>query len=356
MSTSPTPTDASPRVSPGDSSQSSGAIVPIAGHTDFDGETEASENTEAAASCRAPKGSRSLLSTGKQRALARQAQERPLASLSSPETIAEHLLEAVRVERSGEGTTDFPLPPAWPEHFIDTVMVAELAEHARKLLKERARQDSESGGDGSGGASGSGAEETARTAAAEGKGEGGGEGKDTASSSGSSSQTEGVAPFELAIGGGESDGTAEESQATSAAVPWASAPVLGRLAALRKRPGRVVKLVPVEKDTKGTESCKDGSIILRDETMFVDRVLVFSPRLGKCLVVGFWLIFAVALLSAAAVLAALPFAILKFTNTTDVLFGPRVANASSAAAASALNISNTTSDHNGPPWWVGVNV
>jgi hypothetical protein len=113
----------------------------------------------------------------------------------------------------------------------------------------------------------------------------------------------------------------------------------------------VVKLVPVEKDTKGTESCKDGSIILRDETVLVDRVLVFSPRLGKCLVVVFWLIFAVSLLSAAAVLAALPFAILKFTNTTDVLFGPRVANASSTVA-SAVNISNITSDHNGPPWWV----
>ena len=278
MSTAPTQPDASPHVSPGDSSQSSCAIVPIVGHMDFDGETEASDNTEAVA----PKG-RSLLSMGKQRALARQAQERPLASLSSPETIAEHLLEAVRVERSGEGTTDFPLPPAWPEHFIDTVMVAELAEHARKLLKERARQDSESGGDGSGGASGSGAEETARTAAAEGKGEGGGEGKDTASSSGSSSQTEGVAPFELAIGGGESDGTAEESQATSAAVLW-TRNLLGKPAyALQKRPGRVVKLVPVEEDTKGTELSKDGSIILRDETMLVDRIHSCAPRLGQCI-------------------------------------------------------------------------
>ena len=48
MSTAPTQPDASPHVSPGDSSQSSGAIVPTAGHTDFDGETEARNNTEAA--------------------------------------------------------------------------------------------------------------------------------------------------------------------------------------------------------------------------------------------------------------------------------------------------------------------
>jgi hypothetical protein len=143
----------------------------------------------------------------------------PAASLSSPETIAEHLLEAVRVERSGKGTADSPLPP---EHWIDTAMVAELAEHARKLMSERARQESESGGDGSGGASGSGAEE-AGTAAAEGKGEdeGGGEGKDTASSKSSSSRKKGVALLEV----------------------WAKG-LDGKPAfALRKRPGRAVKLV-----------------------------------------------------------------------------------------------------------------
>jgi hypothetical protein len=236
-------------------------------------------------------------------------------------------------------------------------MVAELTELARKLLNERARQESESGGDGSGGASGSGAEETARTAAAEGKGEGGGEGKDTtsssASSSASSSQTEGVAPFELAIGGGESDGTAEESQATSAAVLWTKS-LDGKPAfALQKRPGRVVKLVPVVEDTKGMEMSKDGSIILRDETMLRDRIYACSPRLQKCIEVGFMLVFDLWGFSLAFAVPALPFAILKFTNTTDVLFRPRVANASSAAAASALNISNTTSDHNRPPWWVG---
>ena len=45
MSTAPTQPDASPYVSPGDSNQSSGAIVPIAGHTDFNGETEARDTT-----------------------------------------------------------------------------------------------------------------------------------------------------------------------------------------------------------------------------------------------------------------------------------------------------------------------
>ena len=71
--------------------------------------------------------------------------ETPRASLSSPETIAEHLLEAVRVERSGEGTINSPL---LPEHWIDTAMVAELAEDARKLFAERARHGSKSGSGG----------------------------------------------------------------------------------------------------------------------------------------------------------------------------------------------------------------
>ena len=271
-------------------------------------------------------------------------------SLSPPETIAEHLLAAVRVEGSGVGTVDSLLPP---EHWIDTAMVAELVEHARKLFAERARQGSKSGDGGGGG--GSGAEETTRTAAAEGNGEdGGGEGKDTASSSSSSSSSrrEGVAPFEVAIGEGESDVTAEESQAMSAAVPWATVPVLGPFVSLRKRPGRVLKLVPVEEDTKGTERSKDGSTILRDETMLLDRIHACFPRLSKCLVAVFMLSLAVACLSSLVAMPALPFAILKFTNTTDVLFGPRVVNASSAAA-SAMNISNITSDDNGPPWWVG---
>jgi hypothetical protein len=114
----------------------------------------------------------------------------------------------------------------------------------------------------------------------------------------------------------------------------------------------VVKLVPVEEDTKGMERSKDGSIILRDETMLLDRIQACSPRLQKCIVGFWWLTFAVYWLSLLLFLPALPFAILKFTNTTDVLFGPRVVNASSASF-SAVNISNITSDHNGPPWWVG---
>ena len=164
MSAAPTGPDASPHVSPGDSSQSSGAIVPTAGHTDFDGETEASDNTEAAVQRIGTGGS--LLSMGKQRAMGAlepRAVKTPTALLSPPETIAERLLEALRVERSDEGTSESLL---LPEHWIDTAMVAELLEDARKLLKERARQDSKSGdGGGGGGASG--------------------EGKDTASSSGS---------------------------------------------------------------------------------------------------------------------------------------------------------------------------
>ena len=270
----------------------------------------------------------------------------PPASLSSPETIAEHLLEAVRVEGSGAGTADSPL---LPEHWIDTAMVAELAEHARKLFKERARQESESGGDGSGGASRGRAEE-ARTAAVEGKGEDGG-GEGTSSRSSSSRTEAGVAPFEVAIGGGESDGTAKESQATSAEVPWTKSPDGKPAFALRKRPGRVVKLVPVEEDTKGSERSKDGSIILRDETMLLDRIYACSPCLQKCIVGFWWLAMAVFGLSSLVAMPALPFAILKFTNTTDVLFEQHVVNASSTAA-SAVNISNTntTSDYNGPPW------
>ena len=312
------------------------AIVPITGHAEFEGgDTAGVELSD---------------------------------SLSFPETIAERLFEAVRVavrvEGSGEDTADSLL---LPEHWIDPAMVAELVKHARKLYTERVRQESESGG-GGGAASGNGAGE-ARTAAAGAGGEEGGEGKDTASrsrssssSSSSSSRAEaGGAPFELAIEGGESDGTAEESQANlssgtpvgfeSTTVPWATAPVIGRLVALRKRPSRVVKLVPVEEDTKGTERSKDGSIILRDETMVLDRIYTCSPRLGKCIEVGVVLDFAVFILSSLVAMPALPFAILKFTNTTDVLFGPRVVNASSAAV-SAMNISNITSDHNGPPWWV----
>jgi hypothetical protein len=184
--------------------------------------------------------------------------ETPRASLSSPKTSAEHLIEAVRVEGSDEGTADSS--PLLPKHLVDPAMVAEVVEHVRTLLKERARQLSESGGDGGdggGGASGGGAED-ARTAAAEGNGEdGGGERKDT--------------------------GTAELSQATSAAAPWWTLPALGSFLALRKRSGRVVKLVPVEEDTKGTELSKDGSIILRDETMLVDRIHSCAPRLGQCI-------------------------------------------------------------------------
>ena len=342
MSTAPTQPDASPYVSPGDSNQSSGAIVPIAGR--FDGKTEASDNTEAAVQRTAKGGS--LLSTGKQRGSTMRALEMPPASLSSPETIAEHLLEAVRVEGSGAGTADSPL---LPEHWIDTAMVAELAEHARKLFKERARQESESGGGGSGGASGGRAEE-ARTAAVEGKGEDGG-GEGTSSRSSSSRTEAGVAPFEVAIGGGESDGTAKESQATSAEVPWTKSPDGKPAFALRKRPGRVVKLVPVEEDTKGSERSKDGSIILRDETMLLDRIYACSPCLQKCIVGFWWLAMAVFGLSSLVAMPALPFAILKFTNTTDVLFEQHVVNASSTAA-SAVNISNTntTSDYNRPPW------
>ena len=275
-------------------------------------------------------------------------------SLSPPETIAESLLAAVRVERSDDGT-DSLLPP---EHWIDTVMVAELVDHARKLFAERVRQGGSKSGGGGGAASSSGAGE-ARTAAAGAGGEDGGGGKDTASSSGSflgtisragrgrlqQSSREVVAPFEVAIGGGESDGT-------SAAVPWSKGPDGKPVMALRKRPGRVVKLVPVEEDTKGTERSKDGSIILRDETMLRDRIYACSPRLFKCIEAVGWLVGAVCFLCGLVSIPALPFAILKFTNTTDVLFGPRVANASSAAA-SVVNISNITSDHDGPPWWVG---
>ena len=154
---------------------------------------------------------------------------------------------------------------------------------------------------------------------------------------------------------GESDGTVEESQAMSAAVPWSKGLDGTPEMALRKRPGRVVKLVPVVEDTKGMERSKDGSIILRDETMLRDRIYACSPRLGKCIDTIKVLNMALFLLFFLVVLPALPFAILKFTNTTDVLFGQHVVNASSAAA-SAVNISNIASDHNGPPWWVDVNV
>ena len=331
-------------------------------------------------------GTSSLLSLGKQRALARRARETPLASLSSPETIAERLLTAVvavavRVEGSGEGTAlaelvrHYGTADALLEHLIDPAMVAEVVGHASTLLKERVRLKSSKSGGGGGGRSEGGAGEDRRPAAG-GKGEdgedGGCEGKDTASSSG-----EGISPFELrvAILGGESAGTADDSCPSIGprdtpgvtgpsigpdtpgvmggvdGVPWSAA--FGKPNyALRKRPGRVVKLVPVVEDTKGMERSKDGSIILHDQTMLRDLLYACSPRLGKYLEVGFWLNITLFVISATVAIPALPFAILKFTNTTDVLFGPRVANASSAAA-SALNISNITSDHNGPPWWVG---
>ena len=288
----------------------------------------------------------SLLSMGKQRGLAMRSQETPpRASRLVPDTIAEHLLAAVHVEGSGDGSGEGTDSLLLPEHLIDTAMVAELVEHARKLLEERTQQGSECDvGSGGGGASAG--------SAAGGNGdddEGGGERKDTASSS----SREGIAPFELAVVGGAGDGTAKDSQATPAAVPvpWA-VNLLGEPEfALRKRPGRVVKLVPVEEDTKGMERGEDGSIILRDETMLRDRIHACSSRLGKCIDVGQELGFALAAIVCLVAVPALPFAILKFTNSTDVLFGPHVANTSSAI--SAVNTSNTTtSDHNGPPWWV----
>ena len=332
MSAAPTRPDASPHVSPGDSSQSSGAIVPTAGHTDFDGETEASDNTEAAVQRIGTGGS--LLSMGKQRAMGAlepRAVKTPTALLSPPETIAERLLEALRVERSDEGTSESLL---LPEHWIDTAMVAELLEDARKLLKERARQDSKSGdGGGGGGASG--------------------EGKDTASSSGSflgtisragkerlqQSSREIVAPFEVAVG-------IKPHHRELSHHAWSKGPDGKPEFALRKRPGRVVKLVPVVDDSTGTERCKDGSIILRDETMLMDRIHACSPRLSKCIGVIPVLGGLMFLLSGLLVTFALPFAILKFTNTTDVLFGPPVANTSSNTS----DYSNITSDYNGPPW------
>ena len=113
-----------------------------------------------------------------------------------------------------------------------------------------------------------------------------------------------------------------------------------------------MKLVPVEEDTTGTERGEDGSVILRDEMMLWDTVYACSPRLYKCLHDGLWLACAAFHISCWFAMPALPLAVLKFTNTTDILFGPRGAN-SSFAAASTISISNATSDDNGPPWWVG---
>ena len=155
--------------------------------------------------------------------------------------------------------------------------------------------------------------------------EDGGEGKDA--SNPASSSPEGIAPFELAVGV-QGDGTPDSQVASAAAVPWTV--LLGKPGvALRKRSGRAVKLVPVEEDVKGTKKGKDGSIILRDETLIRDRVYARSPRLGRCLDAGFGLVSFLFGLVQIFAQPALPFAILKFTNTTDVLFDP-----------------------NGPPWWV----
>ena len=160
------------------------------------------------------------------------------------------------------------------------------------------------------------------------RGEDGGEGKEHTASSPASSSPEGIAPFELAVGV-RGDGTADSQAASAAAVPWTV--LLGKPGvALRKRSGRAVKLVPVEEDVKGTKRGKDGSIILRDETLLRDRVYARSPRLGRCLDAGFGLVAMLGGVVGVFANPALPFAILKFTNTTDVLFDP-----------------------NGPPWWVG---
>jgi len=301
--------------------------------------------------------SESMLSVEIQSAQAPLEWEMPLASTSAPETIAAQLnvlLAAARVVGSGEGIADDSLLP--PEHWIDPSMVAEVVEHATNLLEERARQKTESGGDGGGGGGTGGgcAEEARTTAAAEGKGEdGGGVGKDTASSSGSflgtisragkerlqQSSREIVAPFEVAVG-------IKPHHRELSHHAWSKGPDGKPEFALRKRPGRVVKLVPVVDDSTGTERCKDGSIILRDETMLMDRIHACSPRLSKCIGVIPVLGGLMFLLSGLLVTFALPFAILKFTNTTDVLFGPPVANTSSNTS----DYSNITSDYNGPPW------
>ena len=317
---------------------------------------------------------------------------------------AERLLAAVRTGGSGEGgTTDYSL---LPEHWIDPTMVSELVEHARTLAEERAQQGSESGG-GGGGASGASAEEATRSAAlrrdalralaaaglAPGIGDehgedgeddgGGGEGKDTSGSSRENVKStgkhhdamegderfvvfeEGVNPASqsapavlsatLAVedeaededGDGDTTQYPRLTQYASAAVPWSTGSgCQGPIFALRKRAGRVVKLIPTDADCKGTERSNDGSIILRDETMCRDCLYACSPGLGRCLDAGLWLNMVMACIVGAFAVPSLPFAILKFTNTTEVLFGPRVANTSSATA------SNTTSYRSEPLWWV----
>ena len=65
-------------------------------------------------------GGSALLWTEKQRGSRTRAVETPRASPSSLKTSAEHLIEAVRVEGSGDGTADSPLLPA---HLINTAMV-----------------------------------------------------------------------------------------------------------------------------------------------------------------------------------------------------------------------------------------
>jgi hypothetical protein len=276
-----------------------------------------------------------------------------------------------------------------PEHWIDPTMVSKLVEHARKLVEERAQPGSETGG-GGGGASGVhvSAEDAAlgrdalRALAAAGLApgigdehgedgeddEGGSEGKHTSGSSRENVASTGkhhanpasqaAPPAVLAVEEDDEDGDGDTAQYpgltqyASASVPWSTGSgCQGPIFALRKRAGRVVKLIPTDADCKGTERSNDGSIILRDETMCRDCLYACSPGLGRCLDAGLWLNMVMVCVLGAFAVPSLPFAILKFTNTSEVLFGPRVANTSSATA-SAVNTSNTSSYRSEPPWWV----
>ena len=128
-------------------------------------------------------------------------------------------------------------------------------------------------------------------------------------------------------------------------VPWSNSIMQGkeRILALRKRSHRMVKLVPVE-DQAGAERCDDGSIIIRDETMLLDRFHARCPGLFKVFMTFNDLNFVLFLLSALPNLPAAPFAVLAITGFSAAFFGDGSEGLTNATNSTGLAW-NATNNH-----------